>query len=761
MLKLSQSRAQNELNYAVHWSFSQAKVNMTDSLTASMKWTRYDDDFKEKNGFRLPADPYWLAPPQGSIIPLWHRGGAPNYQPKPMICKHVQDPIKAWKREKPDWFLSAKEIDIVANLQKKGPEMPWSSSTSDHSYPKSYRDYCHGVPKIFDDALDVIVKETEVVPQSRSQSIDVYYCSAGTLAEKIANKLLDRTKSLLEGIAGVSISPKIRPLNDLQTSNITHEKILLLVASSTGQGEIPANGSRILEICQDIVSKKQDNTSFRYAIYGNGDTRYSRTYNGAAEKIQQQFRRIGGRPIAGGVFHGDTAIQSTAFQSLGPWWTMLQPALQNLVEDPYKLVPTQSVEAKSTGSLHSVDSSQEDVLAAFVTHSQRLDTHFYGASLTSMSQKVQPDHPGSYLLTLDIGNRTYDDLGCIQILPLNSPSKIRRVLQSLGISGSGLVELNPDPERCPSYARFLSEFVDLEAPFTVLKWLDNLYLADAEKSLDTGTFASQSVVEVLGTLERSGYLTALASDPSHVASTPSDLRLAICLSMPLLHTRNYSIASSLPYISSTKVIRPDTSASLGTGRSRTQSSSTYLQILVKPHSDGRFSSTFLTDNPSSSPIKYRLVDSVCGPSLRQPATTPHIIIATGAGFAPVRCLLQRRIFAARQASVQQSECGISLFLGLKPADVPLVTDLLMEAAELGVLDSLSIMPSNEAKVRVYEKLEEEGVKQAVRRKLTDEGGRLFVCTGPEAARATKEVIARVIGTDVKMGLGSRYVEEVF
>lgn len=28
---------------------------MTDSLTASMKWCRYDDDFKERNGFRLPA----------------------------------------------------------------------------------------------------------------------------------------------------------------------------------------------------------------------------------------------------------------------------------------------------------------------------------------------------------------------------------------------------------------------------------------------------------------------------------------------------------------------------------------------------------------------------------------------------------------------------------------------------------------------------------------------------------------------------------
>ena len=28
---------------------------MTDSLTASLKWCRYDYDFKEKNGFRLPA----------------------------------------------------------------------------------------------------------------------------------------------------------------------------------------------------------------------------------------------------------------------------------------------------------------------------------------------------------------------------------------------------------------------------------------------------------------------------------------------------------------------------------------------------------------------------------------------------------------------------------------------------------------------------------------------------------------------------------
>ena len=51
------SIAQAELNYAVNWSFQEARVSMVDSLTASMKWCKFDDEFKEKNGYRLPADP--------------------------------------------------------------------------------------------------------------------------------------------------------------------------------------------------------------------------------------------------------------------------------------------------------------------------------------------------------------------------------------------------------------------------------------------------------------------------------------------------------------------------------------------------------------------------------------------------------------------------------------------------------------------------------------------------------------------------------
>lgn len=736
---------------------------MTDSLTASMKWSRYDDEFREKNGFRLPADPYWLAPPQGSIIPLWHRGGAPNYQPKPMICKHVQDPLKVWTREKPDWFISAKELDIVANLRKARPKMSWRSSSFDSSYVKAHKRLKIGPPKFIDEEVpDVLTHDIQFEPHKTNRSIDIYFCSAGTLAEKIAAKLHDRTKALVAEIPGVEMAPTAQPLNNIQFSNITQETILLLVISSTGQGEIPANGNNFMNLCQDVVVKKRDNLRFRYAVYGNGDTRYSGSYNSAAKKVQQQLRRVGGIPIAGGLFQGDTANLVTAFQALSPWWTKLQPALQDAVDGPYKLTRTHSEEAVSKASFDSFDSSREEVVSQFTCHSEQLDGQFRSAALVSTSAKSQSDHPGSYLLTLDIGNYTYEDLACIQVLPINSPSKVRRALRALGVSASAIVELDLNLERCPSYSRFLSEFVDLEVPFAALKWIDNLELAHEDEKLDMESFSFQSVLEVLETLDDRGHLKKLINEPFQASTIPPSLRLDICLSMPVLQTRNYSIASSHQYLSQSRdLIRPTTSATPAATETGTQLSSTHLQILVKPQANGRFSSTFLNDCPVSSVLKYRIVDAVCGPSLRQPASAPQVVVATGAGFAPVRCLLQRRIVAARRGPVAPFPCGISLFLGLKAADMPLVTDLLMEAAGAGILDSLTVVPSNEDKVRVYDKLEDDGIKEVVRRKLVDEGGRVFVCAGPLAAKATKEVIGRVIGVDVDTGLGSRWVEEVF
>ena len=163
------SRAQSELNYAVQWSFNQAGVTMTDSLTASKKWCKFDDEFKEKHGYRLPADPYWLAPPQGSIIPVWHRGGAPNYQPKPMISKHVQDPVKAWRRERHMWQLVPEPPKLMTFSQ--------TAAAFPRLVEKKMAEFTDTeIEDLSDDDSDAV---SLISTLSEQKTIAIYFCSAG------------------------------------------------------------------------------------------------------------------------------------------------------------------------------------------------------------------------------------------------------------------------------------------------------------------------------------------------------------------------------------------------------------------------------------------------------------------------------------------------------------------------------------------------------------------------------------------------------
>ena len=65
-------------------------------------------------------------------------------------------------------------------------------------------------------------------------------------------------------------------------------------------------------------------------------------------------------------------------------------------------------------------------------------------------------------LTLDIGSAMYKDMNCIQILPLNHPSKVDRALKAFSVDGDSIPELIT--EVIPTYSTFLTKFADLDAP---------------------------------------------------------------------------------------------------------------------------------------------------------------------------------------------------------------------------------------------------------------------------------------------------------
>ncbi len=729
------SRAQSELNYAVHWSFLQAKVMMTDSLTASMKWSQYDDEFRRSNGYRLPADPYWLAPPQGSIIPLWHRGGAPNYQPKPMICKHVQDPIKAWNREKQRWPLGLTPLRFET-VEESGESVPTQILPIKCGTEHARSDKLMLVDR--DIAIVKTLNDISCPPPNTSRSIAIYFSSAGTVGEKLAAKLHKWTKALIKNMPENSLVPHVGPLNSLKVSELTPNVTILLIVSSTGEGAIPPNGSDAfakISTLSPLGLSRNYRKGFRYAIFGNGDSRYSNTFNGAAVKFNDSLRRIGGIPLAGGLFKGDVAVEQIPFRALKNWFTKLGPTVAATTNCSFQR-PCPIVFTKC-GITHPVTVNVvpiDDAVQNYDDHQSQLLSTLKEATLDTIRPEVASDSLRTRLLSLNVSHEPFDEMGCIQILPVNVGPKIKRALLALHTEASDVLDMDIEGGN-PTYSRFLTEFVDLELPFLQLEWLGSTDVAGLEGLTK----------EVLGKLPMLKALELLCE-----RITPSlDLRRKMCLDMPLLRTRTYSVASSNHYLSRRN------------GTAVTNTPSRRIDIMVKVLPGGRFSDTFLNDSGTFSEFKYRIVDSVCGPILRKNYDSPFVIVATGAGFGPVRCLLQWRIATAIAAgqTLPPLRRGVSLFLGLNECDLDLALDVLNEAMALDLLDVLDIVVSNPEKRRVYDGIPRYAKK--VKEKVLGRPGMVFVCSSRAAAEGTRCRMGSVLCGDVKALLQERYVEEIF
>ena len=95
----------------------------------------------------------------------------------------------------------------------------------------------------------------------------------------------------------------------------------------------------------------------------------------------------------------------------------------------------------------------------------------------------------------------------------------------------------------PTFSTFLTSFVDLELPFLELEWLKFIPLG-GQRNLNAEPLSHLSVAESE---------CILSTDFVQETSLDYCLQRDICLAMPLLNVKTYSIASSLSYASSYKV----------------------------------------------------------------------------------------------------------------------------------------------------------------------------------------------------------------
>jgi len=262
------SRAQAELNYAVYMSFLKAGVTCTSSLTASQSFTAFDDQHFQEKGYRLNADPYWISPPQGSVVPIWHRGAAPNYQPKPLIARNKFDPVKAWKR--------SHDIPINSNVQQSFGEAPEDLAISEKS-----RDH-------------------------------IFFCGTGGTASKLAEKI----QSYLRQNSAHAIGD-FGTLNSFNPQNISQGDTVLLIIATTGQGEIPSNGQQFMKRVWTILGGIPQ---IKYSIFGIGARGYQESFNGAAKTIHKVFQDKSIQPLfLNGLSESDVALENPPLASFKQW----------------------------------------------------------------------------------------------------------------------------------------------------------------------------------------------------------------------------------------------------------------------------------------------------------------------------------------------------------------------------------------------------------------------------------------------------------
>lgn len=704
-----QSQAQTELNFAVQWSYQQAGIIMLDSLTASRKWIQFDDSFRKKYGYRLPADAYWIALPQGSLLPVWHRGGSPNYQPKPMIARHVQDPVKAWRREK------AKKASIIHQTHEGTPGAATCSSLVKIRVAKSGRPLAAAKP---------LKLTAQPVVDQRPKVIKLYFCSSGTTAETLAKRLSKQVDRLIRASSLFIFDGSIQALNQLRPYDLSTNNITLLIISSTGKGDIPDNGKSVLQI---TLSPEMKGT--RFAIFGNGDTRYSGTYNGAALKVQKKLEDLGCSSILSTHFSGDTATQAIPFNALNDWWNALLSAISSISSSATKITPLHCGADGPNTDLHTFRRSYMRLL----DHSANLS--LYKTGVIKLNEVID-DSSRSMYAYIDIENIHHEDMACVQILPSNSERKVNRLLRLIGKDREARFELSQS--LMPSYHQFLTDFVDLERPFSQLDWL--LARHDvASSKFATDILTHMGAYDTLQLLHKMNILPTLCSSDDQIRR--------ILMAIPLLHPRTYSIASSHRY-----------QHSLMGGKN--DANTNRIRIMVKKIIDGRFSDVFLRETAA---MRYRIVDSIAGPTLRRRRRSPWIIVATGAGFGPVRCMLESRIMDERSIQDQNEPAigGLSVFLGLHPTDVPLTVEPLDEARSCGIIDMLEIVQSNEKKHRIQHKLQQGRMANHIETKVKEGGAQIFVCANSEAAKSIKEALGRILGPDSEPLMDERYVEEVF
>ncbi|QLO05507.1 NADPH-dependent assimilatory sulfite reductase flavoprotein subunit [Citrobacter freundii] len=483
-------------------------------------------------------------------------------------------------------------------------------------------------------------------------------------------------EALRDDLIAAKLNVTLINAGDYKFKNIANEKLLVVVASTQGEGEPAEEAVALHKFLFSKKAPKLENTDF--AVFGLGDTSYE-FFCQSGKNFDSKLAELGGERLLDRV-DADVEYQPAAAQ-----W---RARLVDVLKARAPAVP--SVQTAASGAINEVHTSpytKEAPLSASLSVNQKI---------TGRDSEKDVRH-----IEIDLGDSglRYQPGDALGVWYQNDPALVKEIVELLWLKG--------------------------DEPVTVDGKL--LSLTDALQWHFELTVNTANIVENYATLTRSETLLPLVGDKAqlqhYAATTPIvdmlrfspaqlDAEALIGLLRPLT-PRLYSIASSQAEVESEVHVTVGAVRFDVEGRARAGGASSFLADRVGEEGEVR---VFIEHNDN----------------FRLPANpeTPVIMIGPGTGIAPFRAFMQQR--AADEATGKNW-----LFFGNPHFTEDFLYQVEWQRyVKEGVLTRIDLAWSRDQKEKVYvqDKLRQQGAELW---RWINDGAHIYVCG--DANRMAKDV----------------------
>ena len=500
-------------------------------------------------------------------------------------------------------------------------------------------------------------------------------------------------EALRDDLIAAKLNVTLINAGDYKFKQITNEKLLIVVASTQGEGEPAEEAVALHKFLFSKKAPKLDNTAF--AVFGLGDTSYE-FFCQAGKDFDAKLAELGGERLLDRV-DADVEYQAAATQ----WRARLVDVLKA------RAPAAPSVQVAASGAVNEVHTSpytKEAPLTASLAVNQKI---------TGRDSEKDVRH-----IEIDLGDSglRYQPGDALGVWYQNDPALVKELVELLWLKGD-------EPVTVEGKTLSLAE---------ALHW-------HFELTVNTG-----NIVENYATLTRSETLLPLVGDKAqlqhYAATTPIvdmvrfspaqlDAQALVDLLRPLT-PRLYSIASSQAEVESEVHVTVGVVRYEIEGRARAGGASSFLADRVEEEGEVR---VFIEHNDN-----FRL------PANPQ---TPVIMIGPGTGIAPFRAFMQQR-------AADGAEGKNWLFFGNPHFTEDFLYQVEWQRyVKEGVLSRIDLAWSRDQKEKVYvqDKLRQQGAELW---RWINDGAHIYVCgdanrMAKDVERALLEVIAEFGGMDIE------------